>query len=476
MRANYVQNNSPQFKVLSDDQIEEIHFAACEIMERTGAKVMNKEAQELLDGAGAQIEDGNKVKIPSYLIDQAIRRAPKRVVLCNRDGKRTMTLEAHSIYFGCNPDNPEYIDPFTHERRPFVSNDGMHLAKIVDHTDNIDFVLNACFSADVPEDVADRVIVRQMMLHQRKTIGFSCKNADTLLDIIDMAAIIAGGHDRLRLNPCIFHIQEPISPLTHDDNSIKEVMICAEKHIPLVYYPMPMGGATAPATAAGILAQNHAESLTGLVIHQLTSPGAPFVYGGVASIMDMKTARFSYGAPELHLQCAALADIAHYFKLPVWGTAGCVDSKTLDQQAGVEIAISCLMAGLSGANLIHDVGLMDQASVTCPEIFLLADEVIGMVKHIIKGIDVSKETLALDVIDKVGPGGNFLSDEHTFTHFKRFWMPGLFDRSSSAKGESKTLGEKLNEEAIRIIKNHEVPPLEEEKLKELLKLEKKWLA
>ena len=476
MKANFTQFSTPQMRVLSDDQIEEIHLAACEILERTGMKIYNEDARELLHGHGAYIGPDHRVCIPSHLIDDALSKAPRRVVLCNRDGERTMFLEDHKGYYGCNPDNPEFIDPYTGERRPFTSTDGKTMATVVDYTRHIDFVLNGCFSADVPRDVADRVIIRQMMLYQRKTIGFSCKDADSLLDIIDMAAIVAGGHEQLKSNPYIFHIQEPISPLVHDANSIREVMICADKGIPVVYYPMPMGGATAPATPAGLLAQNHAESMTGLVIHQLTKAGAPFVTGGVASIMDMASTRFSYGAPELYLQCAALADIAHHFKIPFWGTAGCVDAKTVDQQAAVEIAMSCLMAGLSGANLIHDVGLMDQASVTCPEIMLLADEVISMVKHVLKGIDVNEETLALDVVNTVGPAGNYLGEDHTLRHFRSFWTPTLFDRSvTEAREPGPSLSEKLNEKARHVIENHEVPPLPDDKVKQLMKLEKKWL-
>jgi len=477
MTSNFTQFSTPQMRVLSDDQIEEIHLAACEILERTGTKIHNEEAKELLHGYGAHIGPDHRVCIPSHLVDDALRRAPRRVVLCNRDGERTIFLEDHKGYYGCNPDTPDFIDPYTSQRRPFTSNDGKHMATVVDYTKNIDFALTGGFSMDVDRDVADRVIIRQMILYQRKTIGFSCKDADSLLDIIEMAAIVAGGHEALKLNPYIFHIQEPISPLVHDANSIKEVMICAEKGIPLVYYPMPMGGATAPATSAGLLAQNHAESMTGLVIHQLTRAGTPFVTGGVASIMDMASTRFSYGAPELYLQCAALADIAHYFKIPFWGTAGCIDAKTVDQQGAVEIAMSCLMAGLSGANLIHDVGLMDQASLTCPEILLLADEVISMVKHVLKGIDVNEETLALDVVNTVAPGGNFLGEDHTLRHFRNFWMPTLFDRSVTEQGKlGPSLSEKLNEKARQVIEKHEVPPLADEKVKELRELEKKWLG
>ena len=240
---------------------------------------------------------------------------------------------------------------------------------------------------------------------------------------------------------------------------------------------MPMGGTTAPTTLAGVLALNLAEILTGLVIHQLTSPGAPIILGGVPSIMDMRTSRYAYGAPELHLQCSALAEIIHYYKIPFWGTAGCVETATVDQQAAAEISLSCLMAALSGANLVHDTGLMDQATVTCPEILLLADEIQDMIKHIMKGIDVNEETLALDVVHKVGPGGNYLVEDHTLKHFRNFWHPRLFSRRVQQPGKSEpSLSERLNKKAKEIIETHEVPALSEDKRKALLDLEKKWLA
>ncbi len=472
-RSNFTQFSTPNMRVLSDGQIQEIHYAACEILSKTGMKIENQEARNLLHSFGAYVDE-NVVKIPTKLVEMALRSVPERIVLCNREGERKVFLEGHRSFFGCNPDNPEYYDPYTGERRPMTSKDGADMAKVIDYLPNIDFVLNACFSADVDVDIADRVIVRQMIFNMRKSIGFSCKDADSLLDIIEMGSIVAGGKEKLKANPYMFHIQEPISPLIHDDNGVKEVMICAEHEFPLVYYPMTMSGATAPATAAGILAQSHAESITGMVIHQLTNPGAPFVYGAIPAVMDMKTSRFCYGAPELFLNCAAIADIAHYFKIPVWGTAGTVDSKNVDQQAVTEMSLGYLMAAMSGQNLVHDTGLMDQATVTCPEILIMANEIISMVKHITRGIDINEETLALDVIDNALTSGSFLVEDHTMRHFREFWMPTLFDRSTAKVSES-TITEKLNKKAKEIIETHVVPELDKDKKDAILELEKKWM-
>ena len=207
-RSNFMQMDAPSLRVLSDDQILAIHYAACEILERTGMEIRNHKAQELLHGFGAKVgPEKDRVRIPGWLVDDSIRKAPERITLCNRDGERYMFLEDHRVSYGCNPDNPEYTDPYTHERRPFTSKDGADLAKIVDWSDHIDFVLNGAFSADVPVEVADRVIIREMIINHRKAIGFSCKDAESLKDIIEMATIVAGGKEELQMNPYMFHIQ-----------------------------------------------------------------------------------------------------------------------------------------------------------------------------------------------------------------------------------------------------------------------------
>ena len=384
-------------------------------------------------------------------------------------------METGKTYFSPLVDNINIIDPHTTKRRPFVASDAKMMATVMDFTRHMDVVQVGAFAEDLPPEIVDRVNTREMMFHQRKAISFSPKGPEALLDIIEMAAIVAGGKDELRLNPYLMKLGEPISPLVHDDHAIKELMICAEYELPIVYYPIPMGGATAPATSAGLLAQGHAESLAGLVIHQLVKPGAPFLYGGVATVMDMRSTACVYGGPELYLQCAALADMANYFELPFWGTAGCTDTVALDEQGAAEIGMSCLLAALSGANLVHDVGLLDQASLVDPVTILFCDEVIDHVKHFMRGIHLDTENFALDVIDKVGAGGNYLSENHTLKHFRDFWSPTYFTRPALDGKAHKDLLEALNEKVLDIEKNHEVPPLEEDKVKALEELEKKWL-
>nr|WP_281180572.1 trimethylamine methyltransferase family protein [Desulforhopalus singaporensis] len=474
MFANFTQI-TPRMRVLSDSQIKEIHLGACDILERTGSLIHNEEARNLLYSHGAVVENNGLVRIPSYLVDRALNTVPERFVLCDRDGNRAYRMETGKTHFSPLVDNIDIIDPQTRQRRKFVAADAARMAKIMDYTRHMDVVQVGAFAADLPPEIVDRVNIREMMLHQRKAISFSPSGPDALLDVIEMASIIAGGREQLKMNPYMMKLGEPISPLVHDDHAIKELMICAEHRMPIVYYPIPMGGATAPATSAGLLAQSHAESLAGLVIHQLTNPGAPFLYGGVATVMDMKSTVCVYGGPELYLQCAALSDIATYFHLPFWGTAGCTDTKALDTQGAAEIGMSCLLAVLTGANLVHDVALLDQASLVDPTTVLFCDEVIDHVKHFMRGIQVTDETLAIDVIDSVGAGGNYLIQKHTLQNFRSFWQPTYFTRPAMGVSEAHDLIKALNEKVIDIEENYEVPPLDPDKVAALQELEKKWL-
>lgn len=474
MFANLTQI-TPRMRVLSDSQIKEIHLASCEILERTGTLIHTEEARNLLHSHGAKIENNGLVKIPSHLVDKALATVPERFVLCNREGERKYRMETGKTHFSPLVDNIDIIDSKTRERRPYVAKDATIMAKLMDYTRHMDVVQVGAFAADLPPEIVDRVNVREMFFNQRKAISFSPNGPDALLDIIEMAAIVAGGHEELRLNPRMIKLGEPISPLVHDDHAIQELMICAKHGMPIVYYPIPMGGATAPATSAGLLAQGHAESLTGIVIHQLINPGAPFLYGGVATVMDMKSTVCVYGGPELYLQCAALADIATYFNLPFWGTAGCTDTKVLDPQGAAEIGMSCLLAVMTGANLVHDVGLLDQASLVDPSTILFCDEVIDHVKHFMKGIHLSDENFALDEINSVGAGGNYLTSKHTLTHFRNFWNPTYFTRPAMGVKEGNDLMAALNAKVLEIEENYEVPPLDPNKVAAITDLEKKWL-
>ena len=471
MKSNYHVYETPQFRVLSDEQIQEIHFSSLEILERTGVLVYEKEAQSLLRDAGARMDNNNKFWIPSYLVENAIRTAPKRITLCGRDGARNVKLEGNKSYFGTGSDCPNILDSFTGKRRSMTKEDVAQAARLCDYLPNIDFFMSLGLISDVPWETYDKQQFETMMLNTKKPIVFTATDRSGMEGILKMASLVAGGEENLKQNPFICLYAEPVTPLKHVETAVRKLLFAAEKEIPALYTTGATCGGTMPVTLAGALAVSNAEILSGLVIHQLKKPGAPFISGGVLTIMDMQTTIFSYGAPEFHLLSAGMADLCHYYGLPVYSTAGCSDSKVLDQQAAIEASMSCMVTAMAGANLIHDVGYLESGLTGPFEMIVMTDEILNMVKRIMRGINVSPETIALDVIDRVGPGGHYMADDHTYENFKKeMWFPQLINRQryeAWEKDGSKTMGDRLNAKVKSILEEHTPDPVPEKLAQEI---------
>jgi trimethylamine--corrinoid protein Co-methyltransferase len=466
----------PRLSVIDGAQIEAIHQATLEVLERTGIQVAHPRALELFHGAGARVE-GDRVRIPAWLVEDAVRKAPSRVVLGNRAGERQVFLEGDKTWFGPSLDCVDYLDPLTDERRRFASDDCRVTSTVADALPNFSWVMTIGMANDVPPDLADRVIARQVLTYTEKPLVFCCKDVNSVRDIYDMALLISGGEERFQQAPTVVHYSEPISPLLYYDPAVEKILYCAEKGIPLINFPAPQGGSTAPATFAGEIVQGSAESLSGLVLTQLVRPGAPFIYGAFTTVMDMKTTIFSYGAPEMSLMAAAMAQMAQHYRLPFFGTAGCSDAKFPDAQAAAEVAFSCLAAALAGANLIHDAGSwLDHGSVASPAFMVLVNEVLHMVNQFLRGLPVNDETLALDVMDRVGPGGHYLYEQHTLEHFRQVWYSDLFDRTIYdvwLKRGAKRFEDRLRDRTAEVMQ-HQPAPLPEDVLKEMERMAEHW--
>ncbi|MBZ4686544.1 MAG: glycine betaine---corrinoid protein Co-methyltransferase [Clostridia bacterium] len=462
-RSNFKANASTMLSVLSDRQCEEIVMAAEEVLERTGVTVYDDEALETLKKHGCWI-DGNRVRIPTALVERCLRSAPTRVTLCNsRTGSRDVLLQGNNAYFGSGSDTPYTIDPYTGERKRATKESVGWACKVLDALPNIDFVMSLGIVQDVPLLISDRHQFEVQVLNTGKPIVTTAHDIYGFADIIEMCEIIAGGEEELRRNPFMTLYAEPISPLQHAWEAASKLVLAAKKGLPVVYTPCVMAGGTVPSTMAGVLVNGLAESLSGLVINQCTREGSPFIMGGVFTIMDMGTTIFSYGSPEFNLLMAALADLAHYLKIPMFGTAGCTDSCVVDEQAGIEAAISIAMTAMSGPNLNHDVGYIEYGSTSSLEMLVLCDELIGMARRLTRGIEVNENTLALDVIHDAGPGGHFLTQKHTFDNFKKeIYKNRLFDHQHYEPWKEKVnrpITETARLKAIDIIENYEPEPL-----------------
>jgi len=476
MPSNRELFNKPRLNVLNRDQIEQIHLATMEVLERTGVRITHLQALELLDGAGASV-NGNRVRIPAQLVEQAIQTSPSRFALGKRNGEPAVLLEDNQSWFGAGLDGVDYLNPITDQRRRFTSEDCRVTATISNALSNYSWSMILGLAADVPADIANRVIAKQALTYCEKPLFFCCNDPNSARAIYDMAVLIAGSEERFRQAPSIAAISSAISPLSWDDDTLEKVIFCAEKGIPQALFPGLQAGATSPATFAGTIVQGSAESLSGLVVAQLVRTGAPVIYGAFTTIMDMATAIFSYGAPEMNLMTAAMAQMAQHYDLPFFGTAGCSDAKFHDDpQAAIEATFSCLSSVLSGANLVHDIGLLDHSAVISPNYLVLVDEILSMVNQYMRGILVNDETLALDLIDRVGPGGHYLEEEHTMRHFRDIWYSDLFDRTNYdtwLKQGSIPFTERLREKTRKLM-DINTEPLPTEIIKEMDRMAKHW--
>jgi trimethylamine--corrinoid protein Co-methyltransferase len=454
---------APRFRLLDEPQILRIHHTALRILNEVGVKVNLKRALDLLRDHGARVREKNIVKIPPFLVEEAIQSAPSNVTIYDRKKQPVMELGGRRIYFGTGTDLPKTVDLVSREIRDTKADDIVTSTLISDAMPNIDFIASYGLPRDIPPGLHYIRCFQLETENSVKPIFFTAGSQQDLMIILDMAAAVAGSKEELSRYPFLIHYSEPTSPLTHSEEAVSKLICCAENRIPINYTPAILAGSTGPVTLAGALSAAVAEALSGLVIHQLSHKGAPIITGVVATGMDMLRATISYTAPEFRLTHSAYADLFHYYDLPIWGTAGCSDSQFPDLQAGAEYGFTLLNAALDGTNLIHDCGYIGQGFVASPEMIVFADEVIGMVKRYMRGFEIDDEHLALDVIRKVGPGGHFLSEKHTLDHFMtEHWRPALFNRENLpnwVKKGKKTVNDKLIEKAIEISKNHKPEPL-----------------
>ncbi|MCC6956054.1 MAG: trimethylamine methyltransferase family protein, partial [Anaerolineales bacterium] len=345
---------SPSIRMLSDEQVREIHHATLHIFAQIGVDMQNERGRELLLAAGAWESEG-RLKIPERLVAEALAKAPPRIPMFNRLGQLTMPLELGKVYFGTGSDTIFTFDLETGERRNPVAQDVEDIARLADALDNIDFVMSMGVPVDVPvEDAYVHEFVR-MLRGSTKPIVFTAQAPQDMQDIYEIAAAAAGGELALREKPFLLLYAEPISPLLIPEVSLNNLIFCAERGIPCAYLPSPNTGGGGPITLAGALALGNAETLLGLIVAQLVRPGTPYLYGMNTAALDMKTTIVSYGSPEWSLGMSAWTDLARFYNLPAWGYAGATDSKVVDAQAGIEATFSIMSAFLSRCTLNHDV-------------------------------------------------------------------------------------------------------------------------
>jgi len=474
MSNEYLQTLSPRLKVLNRDQVMAIHEGAMRILATTGFKMEHDQARKMLVDAGCRVKNDDWLTMGPELVEQALESAPKFIDLYDQSGRPAMRLENENCYFGTGSDAIFTIDLETGKRREAMLKDVGTFARLVDGLDNIDFVMSMANPKDVDINAIYVSVFAEIVKNTNKPVVFIADSGRDIARIYKIAQSICG-EEKVGEKPFLLNYSEAISPLRFPENVVEKLIFCSQHNIPVCFPSGSNAGGGAPVTLAGAMALGIAENLVGLVIHQRTNSGAPFLFGPNVSALDMKSTVVSYGCPEWSLTQAALADMRdELYGLPIWAYAGASDAKVMDAQAGAESMFSICTGLLSRANLMHDVGFLEFGSTSSLEMITMADELVAMAKFFKKGIEVSPSTLALDVIDSVATGGAgsiFLTQDHTFDHFmEALYLPRLLDRSrydSWRENGGMDLYQRCNQRSREILENHQVAPKADSVIEEI---------
>jgi len=408
------------------------------------------------------------------MVDRAIETAQKDIVIYNRLGRPVMTLGANQIYFGTGSDLIYTYDVENGEHRDSLLEDVARSARLCDALEEIDFVMSFALPRDIPNEDAEPQQYYNILSNTTKpVIMTSFSGIEAFERMHAMACLVAGGEAAFRQHPNYIMYGQFVSPLEHDLQAVERLCFCADHEIPLIYVPTIMSGASGPLTMYGTMALALAETLAGLVMHQIQRPGAPFITGACVSPLDMKTGLFPYGSAEWRLNDLMMAEMSRHYGIPVFGTGGATDSKQVDAQAGAEYVSSLLVAALAGTNLIHDVGYLNSGLTGSLESILLGADQIRWVKRFVNGFDISDDTLAAEILSEIGPAGEFLSHEHTFNNLKSLWQPYAIDHQDydtwHAEG-AKDYAHRARRSARDFLSNHQVELIDESLDMELQRL------
>ncbi len=448
MKTSKVVKQTVQYEMLNEAQCREIAAAAFRILSRTGCIIQNGEARQLLKEAGC-IVDGEKVWIPEHVIRQALDWAPKSVTLYDRDGDPSVKLEPGEAHFGPVTNTCELVDVRTGQRRATVKKDLEEATFLIDALDNIEWSTNCVTLSDVDEAFDDVEEVHTLLTYSHKPFWYYAKNMDSLRVELEMFAAVAGGADAFRRKPFTINLICPLDALRHSDNGMDQVMACARAGAPVVYIPGTEFGLTAPATMAGCLAAGIADLLPGLVVSQLACKGAPFIASCFRNNVDFATMKLNHSRPEMIAANCATADIWRYLGLPFCSNMANTDNGDFGPQAVFEKTAQYYSVLLSGTNMAYGVGCYEAGMVLRFADLVFSDEVIGYLKNLVCGVEVTDEELAEDLIDEVGPGGTYILEEHTAEHVRDFWTPKYL--LPKTMGEGKDLEERLAGAALDII-------------------------
>jgi len=461
-----------RFQILSDGDLNRIHWGTLHILEKVGVQVDSVACRKLLKDNGCEVDEKTRIaRIPSHLVEEALAKKKASITLAGRNPKFDAKLDMNHSYMTANGNGAVTVDFESGKRRPSMKKDVANSSKIIDTLENVHIHWPMVSSTDQHPSTVHLhdfdASLNNTEKHVMYETGVTVSDARTLTE---MGYAAAGGEKEYRRRPLSSCLQCTYAPLQHDAGVMDASLEFAKAGVPLVFFGMPQPGATGPATLVGSLVVGNAEVLSALTMIQLSTPGAAVIYGMGNAPLDMRTTIRAGGSPEHAISSAMATELAHHYGMP-----SCVGvsatAKEPGDQAVMEYYTGCVGPLLAGADLMCGVGLLEDSSCLFYEEIVIDDEIVGAIARLIRGDWADDETMALEVIEKVGPGKNFLAQRHTLTHMRtEFFMPNLVDRRSFdawSQTGSKSMRDRAREKVKDILANHKVPPLDANAQKKL---------
>ncbi|MFN2244600.1 MAG: trimethylamine methyltransferase family protein [Anaerolineae bacterium] len=444
---------------LGPQERERIHCASLEILERIGVDVHLDEARQLLVKGGAKA-DGIRIRIPEVMVARALALVPQRMTLYSRSGEVAIRAWGHTTYYGGGSDCLNILDHRSGERRTPLLQDVQDAVRVQDALSEISFCMSMVLPSDVETDFYDRYQMEVMLNNTTKPIVFVTPDLDGCQAAVEMCEVVAGGAGAFQRKPFATCYINVTSGLVANAEALQKCIYLAEKGLPLLYIPLNAAGVNSPATTAGCMASMNAGTLLGIVLAQLVREGTPVgVPGWNGGPYNLKTMVGNYVLAD---EQGVATEMGKYYNLPVFGLGGSTDAKVLDQQCGLEATISLTTALLHGANIVHDVGFMDSGLQASLQLMVICVDFIGFLRAATAGVTVNDETLALDVIEELGPTGDYLGHDHTMRHFREPYYSKLADKGVYAQWMQKgctTMEQRAARAVDKILAEHEPEPL-----------------
>lgn len=463
--------------MLTPEEIEKIKTASLEILERTGVNIAHAYAREVLRAVGAKVE-GERVYFPPKLVLEAIAKAPREFTIYARNPRNNLTVGEGEPVFAPGYGAP-YVTSASGVKRKATLADFINIAKLSGASSNMGVSGGVLVEPnDVAEKYRHKAMLYACMVNSDKPFMGSATGEAHAKDTLKMAAMLFNAKGDIPKQPVMISLINTITPLMLDERMVGALIAYAAAGQPVIIASLGMAGATSPTTLVGTLALQNAEVLSGIILAQTIREGTPVVYGSASSITEMRNGSLSIGSPEGAWIIAAAVQIAHSYGLPCRAGGCLTDSKILDVQAAYESMMTLQVAGLAGVDFVlHAAGILESYMSMSLEKFIVDDEICSMVRRLMRKTEIDGEDLAVQLIHEVGPGGQFLTTEHTYQNFrKEFWQPSLSNRETYDQwrlNESMPLIDRAEKRVQEVIANYEVPPLEraiEQKLRKFADL------